>query len=283
MRRLVPLLALSGLTAFAACNASAPPPDAEGASGTTGAGSTNGGGATAGANGSGSTGGSAIGIGGSGVTEDDACATADYPAGRVPASLLFVWDRSGSMGDSASGGDGGGLSKWSAAVDAVSTALDAIDLEVDLGFMLFPAGKFDDGKLATCFLNASSPQCAPIIEDGGCKDIDPTPNVLMSPIAQSRPKIQSLLNNTDPDGGTPTRWALQYGYDYLKTLQTAGERYVILVTDGQPNTFGANPIAPNANKLCGTLGDIAAATTAAYSGVPQVRTFVIGSPGDTDP
>lgn len=286
MRRLLPLLALSALTAFAACSASAPPLES-GSAGTTGAGSTNGGsgaggeGAGSGAGSSGASG-SGIGIGGSGVTEDDACASADYPAGRVPASLLFVFDRSGSMDESASGGMSGGLSKWNVAVDAVSTALDGIDLEVDLGFMLFPAGKFDDSKLATCFLNASSPQCAPIIEDGGCKDIDPTPSVLLSPIEDSRPKIQSLLNKTKPTGGTPTRWALEYAYEYMKATPTAGERYVVLVTDGQPQTYGANPISPNANKLCGSLGDLAKLVTSATTGAPQVKTFVIGSPGDTD-
>jgi hypothetical protein len=287
MRRVLPLFGLLGLTAFAACNASSSPDlGLDGASaGTTGtgAGAANAGGSSGANAGSGGAG-SGVSVGGSsGLDDDSACASADYPAGRVPASLLFVFDRSGSMGDSANGGDSGGLSKWSVAVDAVSTALDGIDLDVDLGFMLFPAGKFDDSKLATCFLNASSPQCAPIIEDGGCKDIDPTPSVLLSPITESRPKIQSLLNNTEPTGGTPTRWALQYAYDYLRAAPTAGERYVVLVTDGQPNTAGGNPIAPNANKLCGTLPDLAATTTAATTGTPQVKTFVIGSPGDTDP
>lgn len=281
MRRLLPLLALSALTAFAACNASAPPPESA-AAGTTGAGATNGGAGMAGDPGAGSGGGSAgsIGIGGSGVTDEDACAAADYPAGRVPASLLFVFDRSGSMTESASGGKSG-PSKWDVATEAVSTALDGIDLEVDLGFMVFPAGNFKETSLLNCF-GSSTPQCNAIVEDSGCKDIDPTPSVLMSPIAESRPKIQSLLASVQPTGGTPTRWALKYAWAYMQGLQTAGERYVVLVTDGQPQTFGANPIQPNAAKECGTLGQLAADTTAATTGTPPVKTFVIGSPGDTD-
>ena len=281
MRRLLPVFALCALTAFAACNASAPPLEELGASGSTGAGSTNGGGA-AGADGAGSSGasGAGIGVGGSGVTDDDACASADYPAGRVPASLLFVFDRSGSMTESASGGMSG-PSKWDVATEAVSTALDGIDLEVDLGFMVFPAGKFNEGQLAGCILS-SSPQCTAIVEDSGCKDIDPTPSVLMSPIAESRPKIQSLLASINPTGGTPTRWALKYAWAYMQGLETAGERYVVLVTDGQPQTYGSNPIQPNAAKECGTLGQLAADTTAATTGTPPVKTFVIGSPGDTD-
>jgi hypothetical protein len=288
MRRLVPLLSLFVVSASLAlaCSASTPPQGdgpGEGQNGGSNGAGSDGSGASSGANGAAAASGSGINVGGSqGIDEDTACAAADYQAGRVPANLLFLFDRSGSMDDGVNGSNGGGPSKWSVAVDAVSTALDGIDVDVDLGFMLFPAGKFDDGKLAACFLSSNTPGCKELMEDSGCKDIDPTPSVLMSPILESRPKIQSLLAKTDPTGGTPTRWALKYAWEYLQKLPTAGERYVVLVTDGQPQTYGPNPLGGTMAKDCGTLGDLAADTTAATLGSPPVKTFVIGSPGDTD-
>lgn len=288
MRRLAPLLSLFLVSACLglACNASAPPPGSDdgsnGQAATGGTGGADGSGATSGGGTDGAAAsGSGLNIGGStSVDEDTACAVGDYPAGRIPANLLFLFDRSGSMDDPASGS--GGPSKWAVAVDAVSTALDGIDVEVDLGFMLFPAGKFDDGKMAACFLSPNTPGCKELMEDSGCKDIDPTPSVLMSPIEQSRPKIQSLLAKTSPTGGTPTRWALKYAWDYMQKLPTSGERYVVLVTDGQPQTFQPSPLGGTMAKECGTLGELAADTTAATLGSPPVKTFVIGSPGDTD-
>jgi hypothetical protein len=289
MRRLVSLVSIFAVPALLAlaCSASTTPPGdtdtpGSGANGGASAGGADGSGASSGTDGAAASG-SGLNIGGSGSIDDDtACAAADYKAGRVPANLLFLFDRSGSMDDGVNGANNGGPSKWSVAVDAVSTALDGIDVDVDLGFMLFPAGKFDDSKLAACFLNSNAPGCKELMEDSGCKDIDPTPSVLMSPITESRPKIQSVLAKTKPTGGTPTRWALKYAWDYLQTLPTAGERYVVLVTDGQPQTYGPNPLGGTMAKECGTLGDLAADTTAATLGSPPVKTFVIGSPGDTD-
>ena len=274
------LVALAGLVA---CSASAPVP---GDSATPAGGTSAGGSGRGGGGGAATTGGSAgggVALGGSNSSPPEACASANYPAGRVPASLLFVFDRSGSMDEGVNGKDKGGPTKWAVAVEAVSTALGAIDVDFDAGFNLFPAGKFDDSKLAGCFIGVGDKaMCKAIQEDNGCKDIAQTPNILMAPIKETGPKIQALLAKTDPTGGTPTRWALKYGWDYLKSLPTAGERYVVLVTDGQPNTYQQTPLGTTGLE-CGTLGQIAQEVTAATTGSPPVKTFVIGSPGDTDP
>jgi hypothetical protein len=65
----------------------------------------------------------------------------------------------------------------------------------------------------------------------------------------------------------------------MRTLDTDGERFVLLVTDGAPTTYANLPGFGPANVECLTLDDILAETAGAATGDPPVKTFVIGSPG----
>jgi hypothetical protein len=131
-----------------------------------------------------------------------------------------------------------------------------------------------------CAFSPSDPACAAQFADGGCKDVDPNPVVAVGPLSQTKPAIASWLASNKPSGNTPTLWALKTAYGIMKGLNVEGDRYVLLMTDGEPNTH-APPMfgLPETNVECKQLSDIEAEALAASGGSPSVRTFVIGSPG----
>lgn len=193
---------------------------------------------------------------GTGSFQGKECGREAYGA-QVPASILIVLDKSGSM----NGGDGV-PEKWTPTVAALTQLTSQAPQELKLGLLPFPA---DDCSI----LSAS-------IADGCCQDVSPAPAVSVKPLPESGPAIVSWLNSHEPDNGTPTLWALRYGYNVLKTLDTDGERFVLLVTDGEPQVYTPQI---NANLTCGTLEDIVAETANAATEEPVVKTFVIGAPG----
>lgn len=206
------------------------------------------------------------------------CGATTY-ASQVPPSLLLVVDRSGSM----AGGDGT-PDKWAPTVQALGTMTAAAPTDMEVGLLPFPAGDFDASGLALCTLNPSDPACAALFADGGCKDVSPTPVVALGPLSQTKAPIDAWLASNGPDGGTPTLWALKTAYDILRNYPAPGERYVLLITDGEPNQYSPamsiGPFTiPESNIECKLLADIEAEALGAASGAPAVKTFVIGSPG----
>lgn len=292
MRRfvLLGLPVLSVVFAFACGSAGGASSDSSGngAAGTGGSDSGGAGGTSAGGSagaGSSLVGGSGgmVGKGGASMLDPDAgCAYASFSAARVPASMLIVMDRSGSMGDPVTKGGSG--SKWDSAVSALDGALDAAADDLEMGIERFPEGKFDDSLEGLCLIQSPlTPQCKALLEDGGCKDIAAEPNVLVGPLSTTRKTIEQFLSSTQPKANTPTLWALKNAWDYMAKYPAKGDRYVLLVTDGIP-TFHTPPMLglPEMNLECGVLADLGTATTAAKTGTPPVKTFVIGVPGDND-
>lgn len=208
---------------------------------------------------------------GSGTFGDANCGASTY-ANAVPASVLVVLDKSGSM----SGGDGQ-PNKWPPTVNALNAMMNGSSQDLQMGLLPFPAGKFMLNPF--CAFSPNDPACVAMFEDGGCTDVDPAPVVAVGPLSMTKQPISSWLASNSPDGGTPTLYALKTGYGIMKGLNVQGDRYVLLITDGEPNTVGPSPFGGQANVQCGTLPDIEAEALAASSGSPAVKTFVIGSPG----
>lgn len=204
---------------------------------------------------------------------DANCGASTY-ANAVPASILVVLDRSGSM----AGGDGV-PDKWGPAVSAMNAMMAGASPDLGVGLLPFPAGNFDSSGLALCLFNPS-PQCDAMFADGGCEDVDPTPVVAVGPLSTTQAPISSWLAANGPNGGTPTLHALKTAYTIMRDLTVEGERFVLLMTDGEPNvhTPPTGPL-PESNIECGQLADIEAEALIASSGSPAVKTFVIGSPG----
>lgn len=213
---------------------------------------------------------------GTGSFNGEACGSEAY-GNAVPASLLIVLDKSGSM----AGGDGQ-PDKWAPTVSAVTQLTQSAPQQLKVGLHPFPGDDCDWNALACS--NLESQQCKDALADGCCQDVSPAPAVPVQPLSQSGPLIVQWLNGSGPNGGTPTLWALKHGYNVMKTLTTEGERFVLLVTDGDPNVYAPEMSVggftfPESNIECKTTADIVAEAAAAATGAPAVRTYVIGSPG----
>ena len=266
------LLAAASLFSGVACEATGETPAGSGGNG--------GAGANAGAaGGNGGNGGEQL-VGGGNTTGTitESCGSSTF-ANQVPGSILVVLDKSGSM----SGGDGQ-PDKWGPSVDALKVMMNSASPELGMGLLPFPEGKFDDSGIVGCAFDPNTPACQAIFADGGCKDVATTPVVPVGPLMQTQGPISQWLDANGPGGGTPTLWALKNAYAYMKGINAPGERFVLLLTDGEPNTYSpAMSVGgfgfPESNVECKTLPDIEAEALAAAMGTPKIRTFVIGSPG----
>ena len=146
-----------------------------------------------------------------------------------PPDLLLVVDRSGSMGSNA-----GGAEKWATMRDALGVALAENIDEINFGLMLYPqSGSCGAGEVST-------------------------------PVGPgSNDAINATLQQTDPDGLTPTHSSLENALTYYEsTTVNPNGRYVLLATDGKPNC--------TSNSEQKSVNAIAALYTA------DIPTFVLG-------
>ena len=132
---------------------------------------------------------------------ENACGLSTIETERVPGSLLIVFDRSGSMDSEV-----GGSTRWDLAVAGINSVLASVSDELNAGLMLFSS-------------------------DGDC-DVNAAPQVPIAPLSTSRSMISSTLSSSSPSGNTPSYAALERGYDYLDTLESPGQRGLVLVSDG---------------------------------------------------
>lgn len=170
------------------------------------------------------------------VSANDACANSTAGVDSLPIYLVFMVDRSGSMG-------GGSLGvKWTPAVAALKD------------FFSDPASANIHASLA--FFKQATNECS--------ASSYATPSVPMTALPAGA-GFATALDATSPGGTTPTLPAEQGAIQYAQSIEaglTAGEKVaVVLVTDGAPNGCSSTP----ANVAA------AAATVAA-----TIKTYVIG-------
>src|SRR6266545_547658 len=201
--------------------------DTSGSGGGTASGGTR---TTAGSTGTGGSIGSggSIGLGGTSGTGDAAtdnagnCGASKIEATAKEIDRLLVLDKSGSMASES----GFGTAKWSAMKTALSTALTKVQGGLSFGLELFPH------RLTS-----------PIPFDCGtaCWELPPGDSAILVPVAigtTSVPSILTTLSGVEPSGGTPTAAALKAAADYFTVgagKALAGDKYVLLATDGGPN------------------------------------------------
>ena len=144
---------------------------------------------------------------------DPACAKSNAKAELKRVNLVFMLDRSGSMGD---GMNGDPATKW----DPVTAGLkaffaDASSLGVSASLQYFPYSNMADQCNSSAYYNASVPMRA----------LPDATTFAMS------------IDGTKPAGGTPTLPAIIGAIDYATDTQKAdpGARAaIVLVTDGEP-------------------------------------------------
>jgi len=195
-----------------------------------------------GSNGGGSGGyGGGSGGGGAGGSIDNSpdamnCGTADFGLQRVPADVVIVLDRSGSMQDPP---PSGGAAKWDQVTAAINQALGSLQNAIRWGLKFFPS---DD-------------QCG----------VNPGVDVQVSDASYMQ--IPGAIGGQYPGGGTPTTDAVHLAGQYLAGIQGPNPKYLLLATDGQPTCAGGVGFGGDDQAAIQAVGDVAGM---------GIHTFVVG-------
>lgn len=208
--------------------------------------------------------------------EADSCAGDTDTAAPAPAILELVIDTSGSMNDPPSGDPMNAMgepTKWEITRDALLAAMDQLGPSVAVGITYFPGG----GGFGGGFGGGGG---------GGGGDCDLSVAVDIDSLGDAgsaqRNSISNSLGSRNPNGFTPTHSALAFGVDTVTAYQGDGDRFIVLITDGRPTRdFDCNDLGMDAD-IMEISQPIIDESAAAFLGDPQVRTFVIGSPGSED-
>jgi hypothetical protein len=222
------------------------------------------------------SGGAGSGAGGGTAIDDirnSSCAANTARTEALPSVLELVVDTSGSMGQGAPGQLF--QTKWFVTREALRSAINQLSPTTGIGVMYFPE------KSA----GASRRISAGVWETRAvdvCLDLRNQVGIDLAGAANSPHRtrvIQSLDAPGRPNGGTPTHDAFKIGVSNISQTTLPGNRFVVLITDGQP-TYAEGCAGT------GQQGDandprpiIEEARRAAQQGI---RTFVIGAPGSEE-
>lgn len=148
------------------------------------------------------------------------CVPGTYALVRRSADVVFVIDRSTSMEWGLEGGAMGRPSRWEVLRSVLGPALLPFQSTLNMGAAFFPQPPSGSMNIEEyCIANTRL-------------DVEPGPN--------NAGAILSILNGTEPNGGTPTHDALTVVTNYLRGRAARGRaRYIVLATDGGPNCNGA--------------------------------------------
>lgn len=184
---------------------------------------------------------------------DSPCVTATSGGAPTSTQLVILFDRSGSMGNRATGFDP--TKKWDPVTGAVkSFAQDPRSTGMAASLTFFPRGNTIDEE---CGYDYASPV------------------VKMSPLPSA--EIASALAEQAPGGGTPTYPALDGAYAHARASAAnapSTTTAVVLVTDGLPGYASGNSFVPGCPK--NAIGEIAKRVESEKNTPPHIRTFVIG-------
>ncbi len=230
------------------------------------------------ADGGGGTGGFQVGDGGGnggtgGVAGDAGCAKVTLNRQLVPANVLFVVDRSGSMNCNlpADGQttadcdthpakkDASKPSKWELTKPALETAMTTLAQggNVSVGVSMFP----NEGS-----------NCTP----------PATPNVTVKPLdATWAASVNAFLETVQPGGQTPLVGATIYGYNYMHSNSFNGNKFLVVLTDGF-ETCAPTQVQGFVDSDPTACAASSAACPVLHAAQVGIRTFVIGVPGSED-
>ncbi|MEY4580480.1 MAG: hypothetical protein RL701_5183 [Pseudomonadota bacterium] len=195
------------------------------------------------------------------------CAAQTYVSPQLPASVLFVIDRSGSMTCNAPPVQ---------TVESCNLDPKRLDPKQPSRWEITTAAL--DATFMSLTGSASAIGLSLFSTDGFC-GVDSTPVVGVNPVDMTQlTALSAGLHKSQPAGGTPIVGSVISAYHHLhEELRAVGNRYVVLITDGEES--------------CGTLGnadnkaDLLAArmrlldTEVKKARDANIRTFVVGTPG----
>jgi hypothetical protein len=175
------------------------------------------------------------------------CASVSRTVEQLPADVLLVLDKSGSMRDDPQGGvcqgGCGPSSKWALVTAALDQVVAMTDATVNWGLKMFAT------------------------PNNGCG----VSNGVEVPVGPANaPAITSAIAGATLGSRTPTRLAVGAGAAYLKSLGVPNPKYMLLATDGEPN---CDPDLPGNTTANDSAGAVQAVADARAAGFP---TFVVG-------
>ena len=176
---------------------------------------------------------------------------------QLPADLLLVLDRSGSMTNSISDdvpcdpASGTCAQRWTTMMSAMRTVLATSPTSIHWGLKFFSTPGLSSGSGST-----------PV----GCVV---TSDVEVPVGTDNAAAITANIATTSPNYNTPTRAAIEVAVAYLSTVQDGRSKYILLATDGQPNCPVTGDVA-TATDLDPAIAAIAAARSAG------IAVYVIG-------
>jgi hypothetical protein len=195
------------------------------------------------------------------------CAAQSYVSPQLPASVLFVVDRSGSMACNAPPVqtvescnadpkrlDASKPSRWEITTSALTTTFQSIMAgSTAAGLSMFST-------------------------DGYC-GVDSTPVVGVDPIDSAQQQaLTDAMRQAEPAGGTPIVGSMISAYHHLhEELHAVGNRYVVLITDGEESCGMAGNADDKADLLAARTRLLQ--TEVQKARMANIRTFVVGTPG----
>jgi len=210
---------------------------------------------------------------------DNACDGWSVEPETKPAVLEFVVDTSLSMNEvpgaaaqptqpgrpGAAGA--GGPTKWQSTRDALKSVISTLPDSLAVGLFFFPN-------------MANQANTRPAAPNSCVNTRAGTAPALLT--AAQKAVLIAALDSTSPNGWTPTDGAYQHALETaILPTKLAGDRYILLITDGQPTlrldcTSSGNGIGPGGANPVESQPIIDHVAAALGQGV---RTFLIGSPG----
>jgi hypothetical protein len=191
------------------------------------------------------------------------CDGVTFAADPVPANMMIVLDRSGSMqchidGTDNNVGPNDPNSRWQHAMSAINLLVDTYGDIVNLGLAVYPNP------------NISPPSSGAVcVGTPPCTDCNPG-QTLVDVGAGAGDAIKTALasGGANPGGCTPSGPAIQAQVGYAPLADPDLDNYVLFITDGA--------------EACSSLTQVTAITNLRNQ-TPEVRTFVVGFTDQVNP
>ncbi|HKO51953.1 MAG TPA: hypothetical protein VJV79_29795 [Polyangiaceae bacterium] len=191
-----------------------------------------------------------------------------------PAVLEFVVDTSLSMNEvpgagmqqpgRPGGGGTNGPTKWQSTRDALKAVISTLPDSIAVGLLFYPN-------------MASQARSRPAAPDSCVNTMAGTAPAPLTAVQKA--SLIAALDATDPEGWTPTDAAYQHALQSaILPTRLPGDKYMLLITDGQPTLRGDCTSAGNGAGITPVESQPIVDHVAAALG-QGVRTFLIGSPG----